>query len=205
MICADIRLFRARFALFLSLTAILTACDAAVDEMPVAEEEPLVADTTPLPAAPAGSTDCGENGFLQTELFGALAGKIEWDADALICEGMPRPDGDGARLRFAGTVADEYELAFIIALPDLRPGEAGKELHSKVTIIEEGAGRFFSNADQDTCWTDILELEALPASESLYTVSGSLYCVAPLVEVRGETDITIGDLTFRGLLDWEAS
>lgn len=205
VICADIRHFWARLALFLLLTAVLAACDAAVDEIPVAEEIPVAADATPLPAAPAGSSDCGEDGFFQTELFGALAGRIEWDANTLICEGMPRPDGDGARLRFAGTVAGEYELAFIIALPDLRPGVAGKELHSKVTIIEEGAGRFFSNADKDICWTDILDLEALPGSDSQYSVSGSLYCVAPLVEVRGETDITLGDLTFRGLLDWESS
>ena len=118
---------------------------------------------------------------------------------------MPRPDGDGARLRFAGTVGGEYELAFIIAIPDLMPDELGKELQSKVTIIEEGAGRFFSNADQDTCWTDIVELEALPGSDSQIAVRGALYCVAPLVEVRGDSDITLGDFSFRGLLDWDAS
>lgn len=205
MICADIRNFWARIAFFLLLSTLLAACEAAVDETPVVAEEPVVADAAALPAAPAARTDCGENGFLRTELFGAMAGKIDWDADSLVCEGMARPAGDGARLRFAGTVAGEYELAFIIALPDLRPGEVGKELQSKVTIIEEGAGRFFSNADQDICWTDIHELEALPSLETQFTVRGSLYCVAPLVEVRGESDITLGDLNFRGLLDWDES
>jgi len=205
VICADICQFRARIALFLPLVAVVAACEAAVEEAPVVAEHEVVADATALPAAPRGNTDCGESGFLMTELFGTLAGRIDWNADALICEGMPRPDGDGARLRFAGTVADEYDLAFIIALPGLRPGEIGKELDSKVTIIEEGAGRFFSNADLETCWTDIVELEALPGSRSRFAVRGSLYCVAPLVEVRGESDITLGEFTFRGLLDWDAS
>ena len=205
VICADICQFRAGIVPFLPLIAVLAACEAAVDEAPVVVEREVVADATALPAAPPGNNDCGESGFLQTELFGALVGRIDWSADVLICEGMPRPDGDGARLRFAGTVGDEYELAFIIALPGLRPGKIGKELDSKVTVIEEGAGRFFSNANQETCWTDIVELEALTGSRSQFAVRGSLYCVAPLVEVRGDSDITLGDFTFRGLLDWDAS
>ncbi|MGI9219561.1 MAG: hypothetical protein ACR2QS_00830 [Woeseiaceae bacterium] len=178
---------------FLPLALILISCEVASDEDPAP------------PAAEPVSLDCGPNGYLTTELFGALAGKIEWKATDLVCEGMPRPDGDGARLRFAGTVEPDFEIAFIIALPDLNRGETGKELRSKITIIEEGAGRFFSNADQDTCWTDIDELVANDDAETQFDVGGSLYCVAPLVEINGESDITLGDLTFRGLLDWEAS
>lgn len=172
----------------------------------MATDEPPVAVPAPAPARVAApSADCGPAGFVETELFGALTGKIVWNAAQVICEGMPRPDEDGARLRFAGTVAEEYELAFIIALPDLRRGESGKELPSTVTIIEEGAGRFFSNADQDTCWTDVLELEAMPGSPSHFAIRGALYCVAPLAEVNGDSDITLGDFNFRGLLDWNAS
>lgn len=189
LICAEFRQIRARFAAILLSVAFLSGCEAANDKTPV--------------AAPVA--DCGPAGFVQTELFGALTGKIEWDAYEVICEGMPRPDEDGARLRFAGTVAEEYKLAFIIAVPGLRRGETGKELPSTVTIIEEGAGRFFSNANQDTCWTDILELDALPGSGSQFAIHGALYCVAPLAEVNGDSDITLGDFNFRGLLDWNAS
>lgn len=193
LICAEIRQFWARIAAFLLMSVFLTGCEAADDATPVAT------------ATQATLADCGPAGFVQTELFGALTGKIDWNAADLICEGMPRPDEDGARLRFAGTVAEEYELAFIIALPALKRGATGKELHSTVTIIEEGAGRFFSNANKDTCWTDILELETLPGSDSQFAIRGSLYCVAPLAEVNGDSDITLGDFNFRGLLDWNAS
>jgi len=196
-ICAEMRLFRVEIAMILLLSAVLVACEAA-------EEETVAAAPVQISAG-----DCGPAGFVQTELFGALAGKIHWDATEVICEGMPRPAEIGARLRFAGTVAgtdaEAVELAFIIALPGLRRGETDKELISTVTIIEEGVGRFFSNADQETCWTDILELEALAESDSQYSIRGSLYCVAPLVEVNGATDVILGDFSFRGLLDWNAS
>ena len=62
-----------------------------------------------------------------------------------------------------------------------------------------------ANADQDTCWADIDELVANDDAETQFDVGGSLYCVAPLVEINGASDITLRDLTFRGLLDWEAS
>ena len=192
-ICAENGKFLAKTMGFLPLVAVFVACGAAGDEEAVA------------PPAQAVSLDCGDNGYLATELFGALAGKIDWNATELVCEGMPRPDGDGARLRFAGTVDDAYEIAIIIALPGLVRGETGKEIPSNVTIIEEGVGRFFSNADREICWTDIVELEAVADAESQFTLAGSLYCVAPLIEINGKSDITLADLKFRGLLDWDAS
>ena len=188
--------FPAKSALILLFAGVLQGCDL-IDE-----------ETEALPtAAPAQPTtlDCGARGYLATELFGALSGKIEWDATELICEGMARPDDDGARLRLAGVVDSEFEIAFIIALPDLVPGAIGKELPSKVTVIEEGAGRFFSSADQEICWTDITDSKAINDVDSRYELSGSLYCVAPLAEVNGDSDITIGDFEFRGLIDWEGS
>lgn len=197
-ICAEIGFFRSGIAAILLLSAVLTACEAAVED--AATRRTLAAAAAEMPAA-----DCGPAGYVQTELFGALAGRIEWDHRHVVCEGMPRPDSVGARLRFAGSAADDVELAFIIALPELRRGQAGKELQSKVTIIEEGVGRFFSNGDQDTCWTDVLELEPLPASDSLFAIRGALYCVAPLAEVNGNADVTLDDFEFRGLLDWDAS
>lgn len=117
---------------------------------------------------------------------------------------MPRPDGDGARLRFAGGLSDR-QIAFIIALPGLRRGVMSKELPTTVTLIEEGGGRFFSTVDQDLCWTDILELEADDRSEENYRISGRLYCVAPLTQVNGESDVLIPELEFRGQLDWGGS
>jgi len=169
-----------------------------------ASESNTAASADVEPAAET-SYQCGGDGFLQTRLFGGLELELNWTASDLKCEGMPRPDGDGARLRFAGDANDGRRIAFIISLPELQRGAAGAELQSNVTVIEEGQGRFFSSADADVCWTDITYLEHIADSDAVFSVSGNLYCVAPLAEINGDSDVLIRDMRFRGLLDWNAS
>ena len=115
-----------------------------------------------------------------------------------------RPEGRGARLRFAGEVAGfEQGLSVIIALPDLRRGKTGRELTTNATLILEGEGRFFSTATEGVCWTDVIRQE--PLSGDRFTVSGKLYCIAPLVEVNGDASVSISELEFAGWLDWGAN
>lgn len=192
-ICADCRRILLEIAALLTVVMLVSGCQPAAESA-----------TAAVPEVTATAL-CGEQGYLSTELFGALASKIEWAAADVECEGMPRPGGDGARLRFAGNIHGDQKIAFIIALPDLRRGDTGKEYDSKVTIIEEGVGRFFTTGDNDICWTDIVELQGVDGSDSEFTVGGTLYCVAPLTEVNGDSDITLRDLKFRGMLDWDAS
>jgi len=192
-ICADYGRFPGKIGPILCLAASLSGCEATSDPAAVAAAEPEI------------TYQCGAHGYLTTELYGALETEVRWTAADLECEGMPRPDGDGARLRFAGTIGKQKPIAFIIALPDLQRGDTGKEYISNVTIIEEGAGRFYSTTDSDICWTDIVTLEDDGGSETGVAVSGLLYCVAPLSEVNGDSNISIRDLEFRGLLDWTAS
>lgn len=148
---------------------------------------------------------CGKDGYLTTELFGGLSGQLQWSASELECEGMPRPNGDGARLRFAANVSDDVKIALILALPELRRGETGKQLRTTVTVIEEGNARFFSSGDREICWTDITQVDGIDASTTSFSIGGNLYCVSPLTQVNGDSDVLIRDLEFRGLLDWEAS
>lgn len=204
-ICAECGHFLTKFAALAAVLILISGCDPAAEtvvESTVGSS--LGPSASALPEAPKAAL-CGEQGYLSTDLFGALAGKIEWAAADFECEGMPRPNGDGARLRFAGYVRGEHKLAIIISMPGLRAGETGTEYQSKVTIIEEGVGRFFTTGDNDVCWTDITALESVDESESDFAISGTLYCVAPLAELNGDSDITIRDLRFRGALNWGAS
>ena len=188
---------------------ILAGCGAETPE----ETAPIPEDAAPesppeasfLPAAALGALDCGEDGELKVDLFGALAGQIRWTADVLRCEGMPRPDGAGARLRFAGPFgADEQPIAFIIAVPSLEQGAVGAELPSNVTLIAEGQGRFFSTPDLEDCWTDVASQTPLER-EGLFRVEGRIYCIAPLPEVNGTGSVSIDEFAFSGLVDWTAS
>ena len=118
---------------------------------------------------------------------------------------MPRPNGAGARLRFAGTLEDgdrTLPLAFIIGLPDLTPGVEAREIPATVTLMEEDTGRFFSTADKGVCWSDVQENELIGAER--YALAGRVYCVAPLAQISGSGGVTLSDLEFRGQVDWRA-
>ena len=155
---------------------------------------------------------CGADGSLLGEIYGGVRASLDWRADQLECTGMPRPNGAGARLRFAGTAmtdAGQRQLAIILGLPNLRRGQTASELPTNVTVIEEDAGRFFSTSDISGCWTDIHRQEqAAPASgESRpqdFLISGALYCVTPLAEVQGDASLSVANLSFVGRLTWKA-
>ena len=157
------------------------------------------------------NAQCIDDGELTADIFGAVETRLEWRDDALECDGMPRPHGKGARLRFAGPATSKgetLELAFIIALPDLEKGSSGEELPAGVTLIEEKAGRFFTTPESPACWADIEQQDpvvgdAPPRADPQYRIEGLLYCVSPLAEVNGSSSITLTDLRFAGRLSWQ--
>ncbi len=191
--CADYGRIAARIGPISALAAIISGCNPASDP-PNSENQEV-----------AVSYECGEQGYLSTELYGAIETTLNWASTDLRCEGMRRPNNRGARLRFAGTAIDGRNIAFIIALPDLQRGETGKEYSSNVTLIEEGSSRFFSTADLGVCWTDIDHLVSVDDTGTRFSIGGTVYCMAPLTEINGDSDVSIRDFKFRGLLDWGAS
>ena len=156
-----------------------------------------------LPASPATARGCEGGGFLRTRIYGAFETEIDWRSEDLDCEGMPRPDGEGARLRFAGTLSDgAQELAFIIAMPDFAPGKPARELATNLTPIAEGSGRFFSTPGLDSCWTDVDTRESGDESPNRFVVDGRLYCIAPIPEVNGSSSVSLEEVNFSGHLEW---
>ena len=146
----------------------------------------------------------GCTGQLLGRLYGGIEAELNWRKDALECAGMPRPDDEGARLRFSGSIGDGEQrrhLLFILALPTLRRGETGAELPATITVIEEDAGRFFSNGENPVCWADI-DSQQLVLEPDGYAVSGIAYCVAPLAELNGSSSVSFADLRFAGQLSW---
>lgn len=190
-----------RIATLTAAWAIAAAAAACADEgesaVPGADQAP----TTLLPAAPAASHECVASAALQATLYGALEAVLDWEAGTMQCEGMPRPDGRGVRLRFAGSVGGQ-DLAVIIAIPELGD-EPAAELASNVTIIEEGNGRFFSTPGLDSCWSDIATIE--PGPDDISVVAGTLYCISPLVEVNGDASVSLPELEFSGIIDPDSS
>jgi hypothetical protein len=158
-----------------------------------------------LPAAAAGQ--CVPGGRVTGSVYGSLEGDLDWQAGELACEGMPRPHGQGARLRFEGPAtggSSAERLAFIIAIPDLAEGRTAAELPAGVTLMEVNAGRFFSSPEQAGCWTDVEQQDPIgDASPDDYRISGLLYCVSPLAEVNGTASVSLRDLRFTGTVNWK--
>ena len=193
--CAIARKFVSDLGLLLALTAIAVTCASAATASP--------SDANKVEDA---ALNCGADGFLRTQLYGALAATLDWGKYDLECSGMPRPEGRGARLRFAGSGPGEgQQLAIIIAIPDLTRAALGDEYRSNVTLIEEGVGRFFSTPNLDNCLTNITSLSALDDSGDRFSIGGTLYCVAPLPQINGESSVSFSDVDFTGLIDWSSS
>jgi len=194
--CAPSRSFVSLEGLFLTVLALLAACEPATESEPIAAiapgEEPVLL--------------CGNEGHLSTELYGAVAVRVDWNKNDLECAGMPRPEGRGARLRFAAKSADgDLQLAIIIAIPDLERDAPLGEFSANVTLIDEGNGRFFSTPDLNNCLTDIASMSGVDDSGDRYSITGELYCVSPLPEINGNSSVSIPKMLFSGLLDWSAS
>ncbi len=191
-------------ALFLAIVA-LNACGSDNDS----EEESAASAGNPaismLPDINSEGFSCEDGGALYTELYGALAGEIEWSLDEMQCQGMPRPGGAGARLRFSGAAGEnELPIAFIIGLPGLERGTDGVELPSNVTVIDEQNARFFSTPGLDSCWTDVEAQWPVDDDSDRYRIDGVLFCITPLPEVNGEASVSVPELRFSGILDWSA-
>jgi hypothetical protein len=201
----EIVCFSGRYWVIWAVLGIFAGCDEPVDSAEESAESEATAPPAVMSAlpSPAAAASCREDGHLQTRLFGALEGTLDWSGAAMECSGMPRPDSAGARLRFAGQ-AGERHIAIIVALPDLMRDGTGTELSSNVTLIDESSGRFFSTTDLDNCWTDITSANATGDEGDRLNIGGILYCVAPLAEVNGTGSISISELSFAGSLDWNA-
>ncbi|MEQ9561018.1 MAG: hypothetical protein RLN69_00745 [Woeseiaceae bacterium] len=164
----------------------------------------LAACGDPPSGVRTASGGCGADGRFAGQLYGSLEATLAWGKDDLLCHGMPRPNGAGARLRFAGSVTSaskDVPIVFILGIPDLQRGQAGKELLTNVTVINESQGRFFATQDIEACWSDV-ESQVEIAGGDEYEVRGILYCVSPLAELHGPGSIRFSDLQFTGLLDW---
>jgi len=178
--------------LFVALA--LSACGAE-------QAPPAQAERAAEPVQEAAESSCGDAGYLQVVLAGALQASVELRNAALRCESMARPDDRGVRMRFSGEVRGE-RLVVIIAIPDLEPGVTGTDFDTIVTVTVEGSGRFFSTPNLGACWADILTNESLPGVPESYGVAGELSCVGPLGEFNDDAFVEVRELRFSGVADW---
>src|SRR6056297_748882 len=168
------------------------------------EGEDAPADTAAATLADAAARACLEDGsgYLAGRLYGAIDAPLDWRGGALECEGMPRPDGAGARLRFARRIAPtDADLVIIVGIDGLDRGATVTGRAATITVIDEHSSRFYSNSGEQ-CWADVTGQEAVPGPEDTRAVTGRVYCTAALPALNGRDSISLDELEFRGRIDW---
>jgi len=155
----------------------------------------LDATAAPVSCLPDGS------GFLQARLGGAIEAEIDWRDPCLECDGMLRPDGQGLRVRFAGTLPDGRRLALLFAPRSLDEGASGRGLPVNVTVLDESAGMIYGTLGEGRCTLDEAEQVPLadpdPARRS-WALRARGFCTEPARALDGSGNLVLTRFDFAG-------
>ncbi|MEM7763450.1 MAG: hypothetical protein AAF290_05175 [Pseudomonadota bacterium] len=178
----------------------LAMLQSACHRVPEAEQ-PITATADP-PTASQPSCPAGDGPVLSGQLHGAIAGTLNTSTATTHCEGMSRPDARGVRLRFKTTLpsADDA-LVIILGIDRVVRGDTGEGIRTTVTLIDERDQRFYSNGEQNSCFSDI-ELHEVAQNQRESLLSGLVWCTAGVPALTGSGSVRLTDLRFRGTVQW---
>jgi hypothetical protein len=156
----------------------------------------------------AGGSHClpDQSGFLTMRVRGSIEAEIRWREPQLDCTGMPRPDGRGLRLRFAGPLSGNSALTIVFAAPELGMGVSTRRVPVNVTLIDESAGRIYGTQGESRCMLDSVEQrplsdEALPPLT--FRVSARGFCTVPARALDGNGAVLLTRFDFAGRVTFQ--
>jgi hypothetical protein len=161
----------------------------------------LATQPAAAPATPAAPRCLpAQDGFITMRLRGSIEQDVHWTEPALECTGMPRPDGKGLRVRFAGALAGG-PLAVVFAAPGLGVGRSGKRVPVNLTLLDGAGERIYGTQGDSRCEFDEVEQQpieggALPANSFRIRARG--FCVAPARALDGEGSVLVTRFDFVG-------
>ena len=132
-----------------------------------------------MPSARQALCVPADEGQLKARLSGEIEAEIDWSAPAPQCRGGPRPDGEGVRLIYKGDVPGQGPLLVVIGIGPLRPGASASNVPANMTLVREGAGRFYATQGDDKCAMDVVRQEPLGGDGHRYLLTGRGYCTQP--------------------------
>lgn len=208
-----------RHAALLTLTATLALSRIAGAEEPPPPASPVTTDAAPAPQAPAGPEPASTlatlaatpdaapvclpdgSGFLRARLRGDLDADIDWHGDGLDCRGMRRPDGQGLRMRFAGSLADGTSLAFLFSAPVLAEGTDAEAVPVNLTVVREGAAQLYGTRGESRCTLDHVTQRALEGDgipPHTWRVAAQGFCTGPARQIGGQGSLLLTRFDFAG-------
>jgi hypothetical protein len=145
-------------------------------------------------------------GYLRARVRGALDLDLNWDNAEMVCEGGPRPSGNGVRVSIGGPErAGGHRLRLVFGIADIGEGAGGKALRTNVTLLFEGEQRIFATQGDDKCTVDSLtqeRVELLGPDRAVYRVVARGFCLGPATSLSREERVVLTSFDFAGRVEF---
>jgi hypothetical protein len=144
-----------------------------------------------------------DEGHLRAKLAGAIDAEIDWSPPTPQCRGGLRPDGDGIRLVYRGDIPGQGPLLVVIGIGPLRPGANASNVPANLTLVREGAGRFYATQGDDKCAMDDVKQESLGNDGHTFRLTGRGYCTQPARAVGGDGSVLVPRFDVSAVVDYQ--
>lgn len=165
----------------------------------------LAAGPTNQRAEPASGCFAVGGGYLRARIRGALDLDLNWKNEEMLCEGGPRPSGNGVRVSIGGPLRGAHRIRLVFGIAGVGEGRGGKALRTNVTVLFEGESRVFATQGDDKCTVDSLtqeRVETLGPGPAVYRVVARGFCIGPATSLTREERMVITSFDFAGRVEF---
>jgi hypothetical protein len=146
------------------------------------------------------------DGYLRARVRGALTLDLDWKNTQMLCEGGPRPSGNGMRVSIAGPErGDGRRIRMVFGIGGVAEGRDGEGLRTNVTILFEGEKRVFATQGDDKCTVDKLtqqRVETLGGGRAIYRVVARGFCLGPATSLSRDERVFLTSFDFAGRVEF---
>jgi hypothetical protein len=155
-----------------------------------------------MPSAAQALCVPASEGQLRARLQGDLDAEIDWSPPSPQCRGGIRPAGDGVRLVYKGDVSGLGPLLVVIGLGPIGPGQQATNVPVNLTLVLEGAGRFYATQGEGRCAMDDVRQVAIGADGHSFRLTGRGYCTQPARAVGAEGAVLVPRFDVDAIVDY---
>ena len=143
-----------------------------------------------------------DEGRLKARLSGEIDTEIDWSPPTPQCRGGLRPEGEGVRLIYQGEIPGQGPLLVVIGIGPLAAGASARNVPANLTLVREGAGRFYATQGDDKCAMDEVRQEPVGGQGHTYRLTGRGYCTQPARAVGGEGLVLVPRFDVSAIVDY---
>lgn len=143
---------------------------------------------------------------MRARIRGAVDLDLNWKNDEMLCEGGPRPSGNGIRVSIGGPVrGDGHRIRLVFGISQVIENRGGERLPTNLTILFEGEKRIFATQGDDKCTVDSLtqeRVEGLDPERAVYRVVGRGFCLGPATSLSRAERVIVTSFDFAGRVEF---